>query len=189
MNRTNDLTDSFKNPAGSKIQPSLIPQLYLLLSSAIEMLGADKGNIQFFEKRTNTLKLMVQIGFKDDYLRRFSSILPGDSPCGVAFKTKQRVIIEDVDNDPTFSHLSSMFRNHGYSAVQSTPMFDGRQVFGILSTHFLQPHHCDEHQLAMFDTYLKQAVPIILRRRKAMRYITPDESILPQRSFPFLQSI
>jgi hypothetical protein len=173
------LSDRRKLPVDATTQPSrpylaqdgiLTPQLYLLLSTAIEMLGAQKGNIQFYDARRRALRIVAQIGFNEDFLNAFATVRPGEAACGFAFKYQQRIIIENVWTDNFFSYLVPFFEEHGLAAVQSTPLFDSRgKVFAVLSTHFNEPRRPTDEQLNALDNYLKKAVPIILRRKQAVK--------------------
>jgi GAF domain-containing protein len=170
------------NPKSIFLQDqNLLPQLYLMLSTAIEMLKADKGNIHLYNPKSHVLQIAAHIGFNDESLNRFKTVMPGDAACGTALKTKQRVIIENVFLDPRFSHLAPAFHRYGFYAVQSTPLLDARgRVFGVLSTHFEMPHAPTDQELEQLDLYLNRAVPVIARR------IQPKLTFAA--SFPALQA-
>src|ERR1044072_3718882 len=75
-----------------------------ILSVAIEITGADKGNIQLLNGGgSETLRLVTQIGFDDPFLEVFECGSNGDSACGVALHSKQRVVVENIDNSEIYA--------------------------------------------------------------------------------------
>ena len=146
-------------------EQNLTPQLYLFLATAIEVMGADKGNVQFYEKERNTLRIVAHIGFNDEFLEIFKSVTPGQCACGLAMETGKRVVVEDTSKDPLFDGVGSTFRRFGFAAVQSTPLYDGSgRFFGMLSTHFSKPHRPSEDKFRQLDDYLSRAAPSIGRK-------------------------
>ena len=86
------------------LEDRLNPMLYQFLSTAIEIVGANKGNIQFLEKTGVSLRLAAHIGFSDDFLSLFQVVKPGDAtPCNLALQRRCRVVVKDLLNDPLLS--------------------------------------------------------------------------------------
>jgi PAS domain S-box-containing protein len=144
--------------------PSLLRQV---LAASVELLGADKGTVQLYAPDEKTLKIVAQIGHNQDFLRHFSAISATDHlSSGIALAKKQRVIIEDIFSDPAFPQLRPIAQQHGFAAVQCTPLFgsDG-EVFGILATHFRAPHRPSESELQLLDLYAQLAERLIERNR------------------------
>ena len=137
-----------------------------ILHSAIEFIGADKGNIRLLDER-GVLTIAAQKGFQGHFLRSFREI-SADHPsaCGRALRSKQRIVVEDIDGDPGYARLLQTTRAVGYRAVQSTPLF-GRSgaILGVLSTHFHEPHLPSERELGQLDLYVQQAASFIERCR------------------------
>lgn len=141
------------------------PQLYQVLATAIEIMNADKGNIQFYDEEEKALKIVAHIGFNDEFLRTFASVSPGHAACGQALEKAARVIVEDIFKDPSFINIGPIIKTFGYTSVQSTPLFDGNgNLFGMLSTHFTKKHYPNAEEFHVLDTYLKAAVPILARK-------------------------
>src|SRR6185295_10803687 len=74
-----------------------------ILDVAIEITGADKGNIQLLNQDSDTLKLVTQCGFEEPFVELFESCNNGDSACGVALKSKQRVVVENVNESEIYA--------------------------------------------------------------------------------------
>src|SRR6185369_16553448 len=66
-----------------------------MLDVAIEISGAEKGNIQLVDGATGGLTMIAQHGFDPPFLNFFADRTPF-SACGRAIETQQRVIVEDV---------------------------------------------------------------------------------------------
>lgn len=148
-------------------EDSTSSKLYQVLATAIEITGAHKGNIQFFDEQENALKIVAQIGFNEEFLKTFETVHAGDHCCGQALAKRKRVIIEDTSKERSFDPLGSMYQRFGFSACQSTPLIDEEEnFFGVLSTHFKYPHRPSDYQLYVLDAYLAQAAPTIARKLK-----------------------
>ena len=108
-----------------------------LLDDAVRMDRVAKGNIQVFDPRSKSLKIVSQLGFNEDFLRHFESVLPFDpSACGRAFGSGGCVVIADVEHDEGFKPHRAIARASGFRSVKSIPLKggDGR-LLGVLSTH------------------------------------------------------
>jgi len=138
-----------------------------MLHATIELLEADKGNIQLFDAERGVLVITVQQGFEPDFLDFFREVSVIDnSACARALHTGKRIIIEDVEADELYAAMCPVARAAGYRAVQSTPLMnrDGTAM-GMISTHFRAPHRPSEHQLRLLDLYARQAENFIERCR------------------------
>ena len=136
-----------------------------MLRATMEMLGADMGNVQFYDPQRKVLTIASQRGFKADFLKIFKEVsAEDDSGCGRSLRSGQRTIIEDVEADPEYEPYRAIAASAGYRAVQSTPLMSraGRPL-GMLSTHFAAPHRPSERELRQLDLYVRQAVGFIER--------------------------
>jgi PAS domain S-box-containing protein len=144
----------------------LEPTLQRALDAVISLQGADFGMIQLNNPSTGALEITVQHGFREDFREHFSGAHGVSSACVQALKSKERVIIEDVLNDPDSAPHRGFAASAGFRAVQSTPLLnrDG-EVLGILSTQFRQPHRTSDRDLRLTDLYARQLVEILVRKR------------------------
>lgn len=141
--------------------------LHEVLDAAISLMDADKGNIQLFDARHQTLRIAAQRGFDEGFLRYFSEV-DGDheSACGRALRLGHRVVIPDLTPEPLSSPLRRVADETGYRAVQSTPLLgQNGSPMGMLSTHWRQPTQPSEQALRMLDLYARQAAQFIERSR------------------------
>lgn len=151
------------------VTPDLATALQDILESAVEITGADMGDIRVVNRGSNSLDLVAQRGFDDDSIERFGSIEDSDGTSyGRALTTRKRVMIPDVSADPLYGPHLRTVKRAGYRAVQSSPLVsrDGR-VLGIFSTHYAEPHTPSERDLRLIDLYTQQAADFLERRRAA----------------------
>src|SRR6185503_16096879 len=139
-----------------------------ILDVAIEITGADKGNIQLINNDSESLRLVTQIGFDDSFVEFFECVGNEDSACGVALQSKQRVVVEDIDKSEIYAGKISREAMHDANvrAVQSLPLISsGGKVLGIISTHFSNPHRPSEQELRLMDLLARQTADYLERKR------------------------
>jgi PAS domain S-box-containing protein len=143
-----------------------------MISAAIELLGASKGNIQLLDPQRGVLVIAAQRGFERDFLELYREV-PGDhasAACARALRSADRVIIEDVQTDPDYSPLWNVAEVAGYRAVVSTPLIDtDGNVLGIISTYFPSPHRPTQESLRRLDLYAREAAGFIQRSETEIR--------------------
>lgn len=138
-----------------------------ILMGAVELLGADFGNVQLYDSRARVLRIAVHRSFDRRFLEHFREVSTIDNAaCGRALRAGRRTIIEDVTKDPGFAPHRAIARHSGFRAVQSTPLVarDGSPL-GMLSTHFRSPHRPNAFDLEQVDLYARQAAIFIERCR------------------------
>jgi PAS domain S-box-containing protein len=144
----------------------LVAMLHRVLEVSIELLGADKGNLQLYDERRDALEIVTHLGFDQAFLDAFGTVPAGFSVCGTAAARRERVIVEDAFADPDFVDLAPTFSRHGFVAVQSTPLVGGDgKLVGALTTHFARPHRPSERELRLLDLCALQAERVIERHR------------------------
>ena len=139
-----------------------------ILKVAIEISGADKGNIQLLDNETGTLTLATQIGFEEPFVEFFESVIGKDTACGVALLLKQRVIVEDITESEIYADKPTLIamREADVLAVQSLPLLSSSgKVLGIISTHFSTAHRSSEQELRLMDLLARQTADYLERKR------------------------
>lgn len=138
-----------------------------ILAAIIDLIAADKGSVQLLNPERITLKIEAQRGFGDDFVALFGEVSAADnSACARALGTHERIVIEDVNEEPSFAPFRQIAQDAGFRGVTSTPLISkGGVPLGILSTHFRLPHRPSDQQLQMLDLYVRQAGDFIERCR------------------------
>ena len=137
-----------------------------VLNVAIEITGADKGNVQLLE--SGTLNMAAQTGFEQPFIEFFESVSGDDTACGVALQTKQRVIVEDIAKSEIYSgkHSFDAMREADVLAVHSLPLLSSTgNVLGMISVHFAQAHRPSEQELRLMDLLARQTADYLERKR------------------------
>ena len=139
-----------------------------VLNVAMEITGADKGNIQLVEEDSNSLIIAAHVGFDQWFLDFFDSSPDANSACGVALQTKQRVVVENINESEIFAGKPSLSILHEADvlAVQSLPLISSTgTVLGIVSTHFSNAHRPTEQELRLMDLLARQTADYLERKR------------------------
>jgi PAS domain S-box-containing protein len=139
-----------------------------VLKVAIEISGADKGNIQLLDYDSGVLRLVTQHGFDESFLEFFANVSDADSACGRAMESHQRVIVEDVAESDIFAGKPSLevLLKASVRSVQSLPLLSSSgKLLGIISTHFSEPYRPSEQELRLMDLLGRQTADYLERKR------------------------
>jgi PAS domain S-box-containing protein len=138
-----------------------------VLENAIQTCGADFGNVQLFNTQDESLEIVAQRGFRSDFLDYFRIVrMDEGSCCAQAMQCGERIIIEDVDLDPSYEPHRPVAAAAGYRAVASTPLKSHHgAVVGMLSIHFRSRHRLSERDGRLLDLYARHAADLIERLR------------------------
>jgi PAS domain S-box-containing protein len=158
---------------GSRDFSSLLQEI---LDAAIEITGAEKGNMQLVEG--GSLKIAAQRGFAAPFVQYFDCIQDGLA-CGTAMQRAERVIVDDVENSPLFAGTEALdvLRGANVRAVQSTPLISrSGQIMGVFSTHYSEAaRRPDDRQLRLLDLLARQAADLIERTRNETEILRSEE--------------
>ena len=135
--------------------------------SCKELLNADAANIQLYDSEKNTLSIVAQTGYPDDFIRLYKELSVNDDiACGRAVRLKKRIVIEDAYEDEGYRPYVYLLNAGGFRSVQSTPLFDhDGNLMGVLSTHFKERHTPAEEDLWTLDLYSRQIAAFISRTK------------------------
>ena len=154
-----------------------------MLDAAIAIQHADMGCVHMYDPDTDSLTMAAHRGLGQDFLDHFYEVRVGDgSPYSQALEHKQRIIIRDVQLESGFEPHRQIAAAAGFRSVQSTPLIgrDG-MLWGVLSTHFAQPHRPTESELRMLDLYGRQAAEFIgLIRAEAAQQLSLEREQIAQ---------
>ena len=93
-----------------------------VLDAAIEITGAQMGNLQLLE--ADVLRITAQRGFDRPFLEFFAAVHGEQAACGAALHRAERVIVDDVLHSQFFVGTAALdvMVAAGARAVQSTPL-------------------------------------------------------------------
>lgn len=160
---------SLHEMSGRLVEAADLPRmLEEILEATIAVQHADFGNIQLRDPATAVLKIVAHRGFSPAFLEHFAAVDDNDeSACGRVLRAGERVIIENIEEDPEYLPHRAIAAQEGYCAVQSTPIRgrDGK-VTGVLSTHFRTPHRPLDRELQLTDLYMRLVAEVIARAQE-----------------------
>ncbi|MGB8631381.1 MAG: HWE histidine kinase domain-containing protein [Xanthobacteraceae bacterium] len=140
-----------------------------VLETAIAITSADKGNVQLFDGNAVALTIAAHRRFEDNFLKFFEEVRGDNTACGEAMRSAKRVIVEDVMRSEIFAAAEPSLRvlvDAGVRAVMSTPLTSGNGgLLGMISVHFMKPHHPAEPELRLMDLLARQAADYLERKR------------------------
>jgi signal transduction histidine kinase len=100
-------------------------------------------------------------------LTEFEHVPVTFSTCGAAVQRKERVIVDNIELDSEFAHLTPLFASYNAAAVQSTPLLQGNgKVLGVLSTYFPKPQVLTPQTLALLDLYAHQTERVLEAKQR-----------------------
>jgi GAF domain-containing protein len=86
-----------------------------ILAAIIDLIAADKGNVQLLNPERSTLTIEAQRGFGDDFVDLFREVSAADnSACARALHTHERIVIEDVNEDASFAPFRQIAHDAGF---------------------------------------------------------------------------
>jgi two-component sensor histidine kinase len=139
-----------------------------IVSTAIAIVGADKGNILLFDETSHSLKIVAQQGFQERFLKFFENVDDQvAAACGTAMATNEQIIVDDVQTSKIFvdQPAQKVLLDAEVRAVISTPLRSSKgNLLGVISTHFSLPGHPSERQLRLANIVARQAADYLERK-------------------------
>jgi two-component sensor histidine kinase len=139
-----------------------------IVSTAIAIVGADKGNMQLFDQVSRSLKIVAQQGFQEGFLKYFEKVDDHvAASCGAAMATNEQVIVDDVLTSKIFvgQPAQKVLLEAEVRSIISTPLRSSKgNLLGVISTHFSRPGHPSERQLRLANILARQAADYLERK-------------------------
>jgi hypothetical protein len=119
------------------------------LAGAIKRGKAQFGLLQLLDRKTGALRMVAQHGFSRGFLEHFKSVPPDATAWGNAAMARQRVVVNDISNDPVFNEKTTreLVRSEDVRSVQAMPLITSAgQLVGVLAIHYCASHAPSAHQ-------------------------------------------
>ena len=78
----------------------LLPEV---VDAAIGITAADMGDVQLYDRASDSLRIVASRGFRPEDLGLSAVIRRGESTCGTALERGERVVVGDVTASPIFA--------------------------------------------------------------------------------------
>jgi PAS domain S-box-containing protein len=144
----------------------LQPILEEILRTATAIENTEQGVLSLCDPEHNVLVLGASRGFDQEFLRTIDAVPAGGGACGICYREKRRVVVEDTESDPIFAPYREVAREAGFRAVHSAPLMTrSGKIVGVLSTHFARPHTPSDRERDLIDLCARQAVDFIENAR------------------------
>ncbi len=149
-----------------------------VVDAALWIMRSDCASMQVFHPERGPrgeLRLIASRGFDDDAKRRWAWVSVDDhTTCAHALRTGARVITPDVARCDFMAGTAaqSALLEAGIRAAQTTPLVSrAGKTLGMITTHWLAPHHPSERDFRLLDILARQAADLIERTQgeKALR--------------------
>jgi GAF domain-containing protein len=155
-----------------------------VLNAAIEAAGADMANLQLIDPVSATLRIAAQRGFSRPFLEFFDSVPRARAACGLAFRKRNPVLVEDVADSAIVLGTPALevVLDAGVRAVQSAPLI-GRSgaTLGVISTHWHAPRRLGEREARLLERLARNAARWI-EDRMALAPVRPRAAADPDGS-------
>ncbi|HEU4653625.1 MAG TPA: ATP-binding protein [Steroidobacteraceae bacterium] len=138
-----------------------------ILDAIVSLQHADRGNVQLYDPKDNSLMIVAQRGLPAEFMALFGNTSAADDlACSQAARARHRVVIEDLQAPGLPEVLRQVAHTGDCRAVQSSPILDDDgALVGVLSTHFREPHRLSERDERITDAYLRLAAEVIVKVR------------------------
>jgi PAS domain S-box-containing protein len=140
------------------------PSLRVALETAVELHGADFGQILLYDRSAGVLRTASSIGFTTPMPERMACFTPGPGTgaSGDAFVSQRRAVVFDTENDSRFASIREIARAVGLRSVHSTPIVarsDG--IVGVLAVYFKKTRIPTFREVQLIDLCASHAANIV----------------------------
>ncbi|WP_425615743.1 ATP-binding protein [Anatilimnocola sp. NA78] len=138
------------------------PTLLEMLRTATTFEGTARGIVSLYDEEHDCLRVGASLGFSDEFVQSIDRVEQGTGASGECLRTKERVVVQDIEDSPLFDDFRCQAREAGFRAVHATPLLTrGGRFIGVLATYFMNPHLPTSRELHLVDLCTRQAVDYI----------------------------
>jgi GAF domain-containing protein len=125
--------------------------------------GADRASVILIEGPEHRFRLAGSYGLSERYTRLMSTgeakLRPGEGPSGLAYVSREPVVISDLDADPRIASWAwrDIAREEGYGAIASMPLIPGDTVVGTLNLYRADAGPWPDEQVELLRFFAEHA--------------------------------
>ena len=165
------------------VTEDLEADLSAILKTLITIHRASFGLLSLYDPATGYLNEAASVGFDGKEHESLGRIMPGPhaGAHGRAFTMRRRVVVSDVEIDPSSGAYRAAARNAGIRAVHSTPILTrSGEIVGVFSVHFTAPREPDELEIRFADLCARHAAEAIESRRNRQSLLETEQLLRQQ---------
>jgi len=102
-----------------------------------------------------SIRPVAQAGYDDGYLQKlqltWSDTVRGQGPTGIAIRTGNTCIIQNVLTDPKYEVWRCQAQERGYAASIALPLKTGNLAFGALNIYAAEPNAFDDDEVQLLN--------------------------------------
>ncbi|MER8442895.1 PAS domain S-box protein [Mesorhizobium sp. M1066] len=155
-----------------------------LVDAAAMIMRSEYASMQMFYPDRGSegeLRLLAFRGFNAQAAEFWEWVrIESESTCGVALRTRKRVVVEDVSRSDYMAGTEDLetYLQTGIHAVQTTPLLSrSGQLLGMVSTHWNRPHRPADSELRLLDLLARQAADLLERASAEERLRDSEEQL------------
>ena len=128
-------------------------------------MGTNMGDIRLYDSGRDALDIVALSGFPADFIEHYQSVSCEEAAtCARAIKSRNRVVIDDIEIEALSEPQLRMAAAGGYRAMQSTPLLSrGGNLLGVLSTYCRNPSKLTERDFKILNLYGRFTADLIER--------------------------
>ena len=149
------------------------------LAAAMNLTGAEFGNVQLLDDDSQLLKIIASRGLGPEFLKVFEVVGVDDgSTCARAMRTRKTCIVEDVTQDPDLARYWNVLARAGCGAIRAEPLITKDDEFvGVLSIYYRAPRQFSDRDRQLGGLLALQAADFISGRLKQERLSRVNETL------------
>ena len=136
-------------------------QLWRTLESITAAARTELGNIQIYDARSGSLRIVAQRGFEREFLDYFDVVKADDGSACARALSEQQVFVPDVNEDEAYAPHRAIAARAGYRAVMSATINGTNGVAGMVSFHFHAPREPLPRDRAVASRYARLLAPLL----------------------------
>ncbi|MET0207994.1 MAG: ATP-binding protein, partial [Burkholderiaceae bacterium] len=169
---------------------ALRQQLQLILEAVVALHRAEHGVLSLLDPADEVLRIEASVGHDASVLTRLQVLMTaGGGTCGMAQRSRERVVVTDFESDPRCADLRPLARDAHLRASHSTPLVTERgELLGMISVQFSEPREISLREIALTDLCARKAI-VYTERATAKAELEESqhrfESVLEASAAPF----
>lgn len=136
-------------------------QLWRTLDCFTAAARTELGNIQIYDARSGSLRIVAQRGFEREFLDYFDVVKADDGSACARALSEQQVFVPDVNIDEAYAPHRAIAERAGYRAVMSATIKGTNGIAGMLSFHFHAPREPLPRDRAVASRYARLLAPLL----------------------------